>query len=36
VQRWDYTSPELVRRTYDLGRGDGERFARRFEKSNAA
>ena len=36
MQKWDYTSPELVRRTYDLGRGDGERFARRFEKSDAA
>ena len=36
LQKWDYTSPALVRRTYDLGRGDGERFARRFEKSDAA
>jgi predicted acylesterase/phospholipase RssA len=27
VQRWDYTSPDLVQRTYDLGRRDGEAFA---------
>jgi predicted acylesterase/phospholipase RssA len=28
VAKWDYTSPELVRRTFDLGQRDGERFAR--------
>jgi predicted acylesterase/phospholipase RssA len=36
VQKWDYTSPELVQRTYDLGRFDGERFAQRPERSDAA
>jgi predicted acylesterase/phospholipase RssA len=33
IHKWDYTSPELVRRTYDLGRADGERFVRRFAES---
>ena len=28
VAKWDYTSPERVQATYDLGRRDGERFAR--------
>lgn len=28
VRKWDYTSPEAVQRTYDLGRRDGECFAR--------
>ena len=28
VSVWDYTSPDKVQRTYDLGRRDGERFAR--------
>ena len=26
VKKWDYTSPDLIQRTYDLGRRDGERF----------
>jgi predicted acylesterase/phospholipase RssA len=30
VAKWDYTNAELVRRTFDLGRFDGERFARRL------
>jgi hypothetical protein len=29
VHKWDYTNPERVRATYDLGRRDGERFAAR-------
>jgi len=29
IEKWDYTSPERVWRTYDLGRRDGEAFARR-------
>lgn len=29
IVNWDYTSPELVQQTYDLGRSDGERFADR-------
>lgn len=29
IQAWDYTSPDLVQQTYDLGRRDGEAFARR-------
>jgi predicted acylesterase/phospholipase RssA len=28
VAVWDYTSPEKVQQTFDLGRRDGERFAR--------
>jgi len=28
ITRWDYTSPRLAQETYDLGRWDGERFAR--------
>lgn len=28
VSPWDYTSPELIQQTFDLGRRDGERFAR--------
>jgi hypothetical protein len=27
VHKWDYTSPERVQATFDLGRRDGERFA---------
>lgn len=27
IEAWDYTSPELVQQTYDLGRRDGELFA---------
>ncbi|MDX2170653.1 MAG: patatin-like phospholipase family protein [Deltaproteobacteria bacterium] len=30
VSKWDYTSPQRVQATYDLGRRDGERFARDF------
>lgn len=30
VYKWDYTSPARVQATYDLGRRDGERFARDF------
>jgi predicted acylesterase/phospholipase RssA len=26
IQKWDYTSPELIQQTYELGRSDGERF----------
>ncbi|UCE85683.1 MAG: patatin-like phospholipase family protein [Deltaproteobacteria bacterium] len=36
VAKWDYTNAELVRRTFDLGRFDGERFARRLLRSDAA
>jgi predicted acylesterase/phospholipase RssA len=36
VERWDYTSPDLVGRTYDLGRRDGEAFARRHLRRDAA
>lgn len=36
VQRWDYTSPDLVQRTYDLGRRDGEAFARDALRRHAA
>lgn len=28
IVEWDYTSPELVQKTYDLGRRDGEAFVR--------
>lgn len=28
VSKWDYTSPHLLRATFDLGRRDGERLAR--------
>ena len=28
VAKWDYTSPDLIQRAFDLGRADGERFAR--------
>lgn len=28
ISRWDYTSPERVHATYELGRADGERFVR--------
>lgn len=30
VAKWDYTSPDLVQQTYDLGRQDGERFVADF------
>jgi hypothetical protein len=26
VAKWDYTRPDLLQETYDLGRRDGERF----------
>lgn len=29
VQMWDYTSPDLVQRTFDLGRRDGDAFLER-------
>jgi hypothetical protein len=32
IYKWDYTSPERFRATYDLGRRDGERFARVFRR----
>jgi predicted acylesterase/phospholipase RssA len=28
VAKWDYTNPRLIQQTYDLGRRDGEAFAR--------
>jgi len=28
IAEWDYTSPDLIQATYDLGRRDGEAFAR--------
>lgn len=33
VAKWDYSSPRLVRETYDLGRRDGEAFSRSFRSS---
>jgi predicted acylesterase/phospholipase RssA len=36
VQRWDYTSPDLVQRAYDIGRRDGEAFARDALRRDAA
>jgi len=30
IHKWDYTSPERVQATYDLGRRDGEAFAREW------
>ena len=39
IDKWDYTSPERVQATFDLGRRDGARFARehagRFEPRKA-
>jgi hypothetical protein len=35
IDKWDYTSPERVRRTYDLGRRDGEAFAREYQSRAA-
>lgn len=32
VTKWDYTSPQLLRDTFDLGRRDGERLAREPER----
>jgi len=31
VAKWDYTNPEAVHATYDLGRADGERFVRELD-----
>jgi hypothetical protein len=28
IAEWDYTRPDLIQATYDLGRRDGEAFAR--------
>lgn len=36
VAKWDYTRPDLVQRTYELGRQDGERFAESASSSHAA
>jgi hypothetical protein len=36
IDKWDYTSPELVRRTYELGLRDGEAFAHRALDRDAA
>jgi predicted acylesterase/phospholipase RssA len=36
IDKWDYTSPERVQRTYDLGRRDGEAFARGRRRIEAA
>jgi predicted acylesterase/phospholipase RssA len=30
ISQWDYTNPEGVQRTFDLGRADGERFLARW------
>lgn len=30
VRNWDYTRPDLLQETWDLGRRDGEAFARKF------
>lgn len=36
IEKWDYTSAERVQRTYDLGRRDGEAFARGQRRIEAA
>jgi predicted acylesterase/phospholipase RssA len=36
VAKWDYTSPDLVRRTFELGLRDGERFAEEATRGCAA
>ncbi|MFP6639387.1 MAG: patatin-like phospholipase family protein [Myxococcota bacterium] len=36
VVKWDYTSPELVQQTWDLGCSDGEAFASRYRSGTAA
>jgi len=36
VAKWDYTRPALVQETFDLGRRDGERFAREAGQDRAA
>jgi len=33
IVKWDYTSPDLIQQTFDLGRRDGEAFARRHSTS---
>jgi predicted acylesterase/phospholipase RssA len=35
IHKWDYTSPERVQATYDLGRRDGERFVARAGRTAA-
>ena len=35
VVKWDYTNPELVQRTFDLGCRDGEAFAQRYQSAGA-
>ncbi len=32
IDKWDYTSPRRLQATYDLGRRDGECFARQFRR----
>jgi len=32
ISRWDYTNPELVQQTYDIGRRDAEAFVRRWDE----
>ncbi|MBW2384391.1 MAG: patatin-like phospholipase family protein [Deltaproteobacteria bacterium] len=34
IEKWDYTSPELIQRTFDLGRRDGEQFAALHRRSS--
>ncbi len=36
IDKWDYTSPEGIQQAFDLGRRDGERFARRTAERDAA
>jgi predicted patatin/cPLA2 family phospholipase len=31
VKRWDYTNPEGVRKTFELGKTDGERFLKKMK-----
>jgi predicted acylesterase/phospholipase RssA len=33
IEKWDYTSPELVQATYDLGRRDGDAFVGEQQRS---
>ena len=35
IDKWDYTSRERVQQTYDLGRRDGEAFARRAQQESS-
>lgn len=32
ISQWDYTSPERVQQTFDMGRADGERFLERWDE----